>query len=494
MNILTFNFNTFLLIAPELLLSFGSVVILIFGVFYSSINKTNVFINVMKPVAFLIFFLVSSVIYLYWNLINYNFVLFNHAFYSNTAIVYFKIFLLIVFLVIFIFSYSYIKLKNITAFEFLYLIFFSFIALIFLLSANNFVTFYLLIELYNLAAYAAIGLRKNSNFSLDSAIKYFIFGSTSSLLLLASIAIFYSTTGCLNFMDLELFISTIIEIDYVLICALFFLFLSLFIKVAAAPFHFWAVDVYDGAPLNITFYLSLVPKLVYLFIFINFFFNIFASLSYIFFWFFFLSIIFSCIFGVFGAIYQSKIKRLVIYSMIFNLSFFFIPFLINNYFTLIFFFYFLVIYVINMIGLFFILINLYDLSRGSFIKNIAGLTNLYSVNPFLALSLSIILFSLAGLPPFAGFFPKFYLLLNLVIFDFFFLFFFLIIFSSLALFYYIRIAKIIFFSKSNSYPFLKPINLFDSSIIAFVCVFNVFFIFFSNYLLLMCHEFVMFFF
>ena len=484
---LIYTYDFFIYFIPFSVFLVFLICLLVFIVYYSSTNTSNTSPNLIKSFILLVSLFCILLFFINFTIPNYSISLLSNKFVTTPFTFIIQNFLLVIYILILIFSLKYWQIKKILTVESLYLLFCSFFGLYFLINANNFLLFYLLLEVYNLAIYAAIGLRKNSNYSLEASIKYFIVGAVSSGLLLFSISLIYKFTGSINFSELSLYL--FLNTNFSLAFAFTLFFVAFLIKLGVAPFHFWAVDVYDGAPLYITFYLFLIPKIVFFSIFINFFFNIFVNLN------FFLNkliiflIIITSLIGVFGAIYQTKIKKILIYSMIFNFSFFLIPFLINSILGYTYLLYFLFIYCVNIIGIIFILLCLFNWSTSLFLKNIQTLNHIFNVNSHLMYSFVILLLSLAGLPPLAGFFGKFYLLLLLIMNNFIWLANFLIIISTIGIFYYLKLVKTIFFlikSNLNAYVLLKPISKSITLIIILTIIFNIFFIFFSKNLFLFC--------
>jgi len=166
---------------------------------------------------------------------------------------------------------QYLVDNKLNHFEYVLLILFSILGLFILIASNDLLTAYLAIELQSLSFYVLAAFKKNSTFSIESGIKYFILGSFSSCLFLFGSSLLYGITGTINFEDFkDLFfwyfqMSSSLDVSNFditfVVVALMFILISLFFKLAIAPFHVWAPDVYEGSPTASTFFFSVVPKL-----------------------------------------------------------------------------------------------------------------------------------------------------------------------------------------------------------------------------------------
>ena len=215
--------------------------------------------------------------------------------------------------------------QNLNFFEFFTMFSLSIFALLLLVSSYDFISAYLVIEMQALCFYVLASFRRNSAFSTEAGLKYFISGSFISCIFLFGCSLIYGALGTLNFNSLNLLLSfplsdDLIYIKYMVMVGSLFIFITLLFKIAAAPFHFWSPDVYEGAPLSSTVIFSIIPKLVIF----NFFIKCIGAFSQIFYEFqtFFLVIgLLSIFVGTFFALSQKRIKRLVIYSSIAQVGF-----------------------------------------------------------------------------------------------------------------------------------------------------------------------------
>lgn len=281
--------------------------------------------------------------------------------------------------------------------------------------------------------------------------------------------------------------------------------ISLFLKLAVAPFHFWAPDVYDGAPLSSTIIFSILPKLPVFHFFIKWIgiVTLFENLSL----FFIISAVLSICVGTFMALSQKHVKRLIIYSSIAQTGFLLLALANYSSQSLISLYFYLIIYLItalilwNKVSLFYSFQN----NLNKFYKKslaplqITDLTNLYLINPLWAFSFLIILFSIAGIPPFSGFYSKFLILLSLIDLNLLAILFLIIILSIVSTFYYLRLVKIIFFepkklkilNNSALMIFPQPFLLVNCLINSFLLFLLIFFFIYPNFLMLCCYNLIL---
>lgn len=472
------------------------ILLLIFGVIFTNLkNKNNnkyyiinnALINILIFFFLLFLFLNFNNLNLYYNIFN--------NYYTNTCfILYFKYFIiLLVILFLYLLKFYILKFINFD-FEFIIIIFFTIFSMLLILNSNDLLILYLVIELQSLCFYVLVASKQTSSFSTESGLKYFILGSFSSGLLLFGISLIYGFSGLLNFEDLHYFCSSLTYIkdyNYIqngLLLGLLFVTFALLFKLGVVPFHMWLPDVYEGAPTIITAFLSIIPKISILFIFIKFYFSIFFYYSFIWHSIFIYSAILSIIIGSIVAIYQIKIKRLFTYSIISNSGFFLFGLSFSNIEGLQSLIFYLFIYLFIMLNIFICIISIKEINNNLIIKKISLLINLYNINPILALSFSILLFSIAGIPPLVGFFGKFYILLIGLKNSLFFITFIFIIFSIVSMFYYIRLIKLMFFNKNKYWFFFDTITKSNSIILGFFILINLFFFINPNLIFKLIHN------
>lgn len=306
---------------------------------------------------------------------------------------------------------------------------------------DDFLVFYLVIELQSLTFYVLACFNRHSEFSTESGLKYFIFGGVISCFLLFGICILYLTFGSTSF---ELIFSLLLLTNnaFYNVGVVFVLFALLF-KIGSAPFHAWVCDVYDGVLLSVTLLFSAVPKLIIFSVIIKLFFA-FSNLTPFLTNLLVFSSILSIAIGTLSAFYQKRLKRLFAYSAIAHTGFILLGFLscsIESSKSIII---YLIIYALLTV-LLFSLIIFSALSTTNFPTYIANFSSFGINNYFFALVFSLTLFSIAGIPPLAGFFSKFFVLLSAISGKFLVTSIVVVLISSAACFYYIRLIKIFFF-------------------------------------------------
>lgn len=390
------------------------------------------------------------------------------------------------------------KQESLNSYEFIILILLSTCSMLFLISSADFISMYLAIEMQSLCFYVLAALKRNSEFSTEAGLKYFLLGAFSSGLLLFGCSMIYGFSGITNFSDLsKLFIfdnddiSNSLSFLHACELGMIFILVGFLFKITAAPFHMWAPDVYEGSPTSVTAFFSIAPKIavlsVFLRIFLESFFNfiwpwqkilIFCSVT-------------SMIIGSFAAMSQNKIKRLLAFSSIGHVGFLLIGFCCGTVEGLQSLIIYLVIYTFMTINFFcFILIPLRRDFRGvvNRIKYTTDLALLAKTNPLLALNLTLTLFSMAGIPPLAGFYSKAFLFFAAVSSSMYFLAVIGVLTSVVSCFYYIRLIKIMYFENITTWCSFIKIPREHSITLAITSLFISFFIIYPSPLYLLSHK------
>lgn len=253
-----------------------------------------------------------------------------------------------------------------------------------LVSSINWLSIYLAIELQTLTLFILAALKRDSSYSTEAGLKYFVLGAVSSGLFLFGCALLYGLTGETSIQGINSILTA--DVGKVLIT------ISLLFKLSAAPFHMWAPDVYDGSPTTITALLAIVPKVGVFSILIQ----IGPVTNVV-----LLCAVFSMIYGAIGALNQTKIKRLLAYSGIAHMGFILFGVAIGSFESIQATLIYLIIYVIMGICSFSIILSL-KLTKDLIVE----LSGLSRKNPVIALTLALTFLSTAGVPPLAGFLSK----------------------------------------------------------------------------------------
>ena len=454
-------------LVPEVFLSLSIFSLLMIGVFVK-----NSFNLIYKLSIFLIFLLILIVL----NTDNETIKIFKESFVSDNFSLFAKLLILISSFFILIISKKYIvDIKN-NKFEYPIIVLLSILGMFFMVSSNDLILFYLGLELQSLSLYILASIDRDNLKSSEAGIKFFVLSALSSGLLLYGCSLLYGFTGSTNF---EVIASNTADSTIGIIFAMVFILVGLAFKVSAVPFHMWTPDVYEGSPTSVTSFFSVVPKVAGIVIFIRFMYLPFQEIldqwKYIL---VFISIA-SMILGAVAAIGQNNIKRLIAYSSIGHIGYAIAgmtPGTENGFkSTLI----YISIYAVMNIGVF---ACIFLMKRnGKYIEDIQELSGASKNHPLMSLSLLIILSSLAGIPPMAGFFAKFYVFMAVIESGMFTLAVIGLVTTVVSAFYYIRIIKIMYFDDPKK-PFeeLKDFGIYGSLIVS--CIFLVSFFLYPSIL------------
>ena len=459
------------------------------------------------------------------------------------------------------------KSSPLNAFEYMIFILFSTASMLLMISSYDFISMYLTVELQSLCFYVLAASKRNSEFSTEAGLKYFILGAFSSGILLFGCSMIYGFTGITNFGELSKVLTgsqEVVVFHHLLsnsgnieesallldrggglspapssgiIIGIIFIAVGFLFKLTAAPFHMWAPDVYEGSPTAITAFFSIAPKIAILGVFLRLFLYsfydqmlpwqkiiIFCSIA-------------SMIVGALAAMSQHKIKRLLAYSSIGHIGYILLGLCCATIEGIEALFIYLIVYVIMTINLFAIILSLQELrtydrdkvlagvtmeasraqlhsvpaspvpddlfdhkisivsaqentqSSGTYhLKYISDLGMLAKTNPILALTLTCTLFSMAGIPPLAGFCSKFYIFFAALSSSLYLLAFIGVLTSVISCFYYIRLIKIMYFEKPTKFIAYQPMDKEKSILIGLTLFFMIFFFFYPSPLFLVAHK------
>jgi NADH-quinone oxidoreductase subunit N len=341
-------------------------------------------------------------------------------------------------------SSAYLKTFKIYKIEYPILILCSVLGMMVMISSNDLMVFYMGLELQSLALYVLATFNRDQLKSSEAGLKYFVLSALSSGLLLYGCSLIYGFSGSTNF---NIISNQLNSNEYVLTFGIVFILVGLAFKISAVPFHMWAPDVYEGSPTSVTLFFTMVPKIAALTIFIRFlyvpFLNLIDQWQMII---IFLSIA-SMLFGAIAAIGQTNIKRLIAYSSIGHIGYTLAGLATGSNEGIQSSIIYISIYVVMNLALFSCLLMLKR--NNQYFEDIEDLSGLSKNHPLLSLSLLVILFSLAGIPPLAGFFAKFYIFKAVIEQSMYFLAIVGLLSTVIAAFYYLRIIKIIYFDKEK---------------------------------------------
>ena len=427
--------NNLYFIIPELFISISVMILLVLGVFKNNSSKIIFHLSCLVII-------VSLAINLNINIDDTIF-LFNNSYLINQLSLLIKSIILISAFFVMFCSYSYVRLNNILKIEYPILILCSLLGMLVMISSNDLIVFYIGLELQSLALYVLASFNRDNLLSSESGLKYFVLSALSSGLLLYGCSLIYGFSNSTNFDE----ISQNFNFEYGVIFGMVFVIVGLAFKISAVPFHMWAPDVYQGSPTSMTVLFAILPKIAALTVFIKFlygpFVNLFEEWQAII---IFLSIA-SMILGAVAAIGQKNLKRLIAYSSISHMGYALAGLTTGTNQGIQSSIIYLIIYLIMNLAFFSCLFMLKR--KDKFYENIEDLSGLSKKHPILALSFLIILFSLAGIPPLAGFFAKFYIFMAVIQKEMYFLAIVGLLATVIAAFYYLRVIKIIYFDPEQ---------------------------------------------
>ncbi len=350
--------------------------------------------------------------------------------------------------------------------EFYILLLSTLLGMCFMISSRHFLMFYLSLELSTIPLASLANFDLHLKRSSEAALKLIISSAFSSGLMLLGISFLYGTTGTLGFAE----VASAIQLNTPLQLFAFVLIFSGFgFKISAVPFHLWTADVYEGSPVAVTSYLSVISKGAILFVFITILFNVFALYAHSWYYLIVIVSLFTMIIGNLFALRQTNIKRFLAFSSISQVGFILIGLSGGTHSSAASVVYFIVVYIFSNLGAFGVIALVQGLTGK---ENINDYKGFYQHNKTLSWMLGIALFSLAGIPPVAGFFGKFFLLLSGAEKGAYWLIAIAAINMVISLYYYLNIVKNIFIDKSDT-PIQKlPITI-QPRIAMIICVIGI---------------------
>tara|TARA_Y100000816_G_scaffold177638_1_gene128222 strand:+ start:2047 stop:3462 length:1416 start_codon:yes stop_codon:yes gene_type:complete len=421
---------------PEIFLAISILFSLIYGVFRNNSSK-EVFIIIILSLVIILTFILNSPLENEKTFFNESYKI---DYFSNLM----KIIAIVATIFVLISSFSYLKSLKIFKIEYPILIASSLLGILVMISSMNLIVFYIGLELQSLALYVLASFNRDQIKSSEAGLKYFVLSALSSGLLLYGCSLIYGFTGSTDFITISQFLS---NDSFGIKFAIVFILVGLSFKISAVPFHMWAPDVYEGSPTTVTLFFALIPKVAIIAVLIKIlyipFFNLIDQWQVII---IFLSIS-SMTFGAIAAIGQKNLKRLMAFSSIGHMGYALAGIAtgtnqgIESSIT------YIIIYITMTLGFFVCLLMIKK--NDLYYENIEDLSGLSKSHPILSICFLIMLFSLAGIPPLAGFFGKFYIFLAVIEQKMYFLAIVGLIATVISAFYYLRIIKVIYFDEEK---------------------------------------------
>ena len=423
-------------ILPEIFISLSIMFLLLLGVFKK--NSSDIVHNLS------VVSLIITGVLIYNNSSNQNISLFNGGFVVDQLSSFMKILTILGGAFVLSISTKYLKIFKIFLIEYPVLILSSILGMMVMISSNDLMVFYIGLELQSLALYVLASFNRDQLKSSESGLKYFVLSALSSGLLLYGCSLIYGFSGSTNF---DVIGDTMSASHYGLTFGIVFILVGLAFKISAVPFHMWAPDVYEGSPTVVTLFFAIVPKVAALTVFIRFLYIPFVNMIEQ--WqpiLIFLSIA-SMIFGAIAAIGQNNLKRLIAYSSIGHMGYALAGLSTGSNEGIQGSIVYITIYLFMNLAFFCCLLMLKR--NDEYFETVDDLSGLSKNHPILSLSLLVILFSLAGIPPLAGFFAKFYVFKAVIEQSMYFLAIVGLLSTVIAAFYYLKIIKVIYFDEEK---------------------------------------------
>ena len=449
-------------VIPEIFISLSLMFLLLFGVFKKNSSSTVYSLSILILIISIPLILnVPSTAEL---------LIFNESYKIDYLSNFIKILIVISTLFVLLTSSQYLKSIKIYNVEYPILILSSILGMMVMVSSNDLIVFYIGLELQSLALYVLASFNRDNVLSSESGLKYFVLSALSSGLLLYGCSLVYGFSSSTNFYQISLNYG---ESAQGIIFGMVFILVGLAFKISAVPFHMWAPDVYQGSPTSVTLFFAILPKIAALTVFIRFLYTPFINLidqwqTII----IFLSIA-SMLFGAVAAIGQKNLKRLIAYSSISHMGYALAGLTTGTNEGIQSSVSYISIYLVMNLAFFSCIFMLKR--EDKYYESIDDLSGLSKNHPLLSFSLLIVLFSLAGIPPLAGFFAKFYVFMAVIEQSMFFLAIVGLLATVVAAFYYLRIIKVIYFDNEvEKYDTNHSIGLKLSLIIATVLILTYF--------------------
>lgn len=358
--------------------------------------------------------------------------------------------------------------------EYFILLISTLVGMNFMISSGHFLMFYLGLELATIPIAALAAFDRYNNKSAEAGIKLILISALSSGILLYGLSMIYGTTGSFYFSE----VASRFDNNNLQSLGFIFFFTGMAFKISIVPFHLWTADVYEGSPVNITAYLSVISKGAAVFIFIIVLFTVFPVLIKTWQKVIYVTAIITMTIGNLFAIRQQNLKRFLAFSSISQAGYILLGVIGGNQTGMASVVYYILVYIFSNLGAFGVVAAI---SSASGKENIDDYNGLYMTNPRLSLVMTLALFSLAGIPPVAGFFGKFFLFTAAAEKGFYILVLIAVLNTIISLYYYLLVVKAMFINK-NETPVGKFKSDFPTRLAIGICVAGIFFTGFAGFI------------
>lgn len=433
-------------ILPEIALFLSTILLLLLGLYGG--QRGGVFVKRLTPLVLL------GALYLTLNVnVHEPMVILSGMLRLDAFIQFAQVLVLLGAILVLVISSDWLQRMQEQRFEFQVLILLATLGMLLMVAANNLLAVYLALELTSLSLYVLAAFRRDSLRATEAGVKYFVLGSLASGMMLFGMSLIYGFTGTTDFVGIAGWVKAQPDAAVLAPAAvgglvgLILVITGFCFKVSAAPFHMWTPDVYEGAPTPVTAFFAIVPKVAALVLFARVLMQPFGE------WVMQWQQVIQCIaalsmlVGAWGALVQKNIKRMLAYSSIGHVGYVLVALAAGTQEGLQALLIYLAIYAVMSAGIFYCILQMRR--AGEYVEEIESLSGLSKSQPFFAAMIAIFMFSLAGIPPLAGFFGKFYAflaalkagLLVLAVVG--------VLASVIAAYYYLRIVKIMYFDEQK---------------------------------------------
>ena len=437
-----FNVSELIFVLPELFLLSAISIILLFELFAS---------ERLKPLTYYLTQLALIITgWLAFDLIGESAIIFSGTFVLDTMGSTFKVFIMGFAIIALVYTRHYLKAHELLRNEYFILALMSILGMMVMVSGHSLLTLYMGLEIMSLSLYALIASARDRAVAIEAALKYFVLGAIASGLLLYGMSMIYGITGSLDIAQISNFAraSTLAsQQTLILNFGLVFLVIGVAFKLGAVPFHMWVPDVYQGSPTSVTMFLSTVPKIAAIALLIRLLIDGLGDLQH--YWSDLLMIIavLSIALGSLVALMQSNIKRMLAYSTISHIGFVLLGFVtgvVEGYGAAVF---YVLVYILMSLAAFGSIIVLNK--NGFEADQISDYQGLSKHSPWFALIILVVMLSMAGVPPFIGFYSKLFILQQVIAEGYVILAVIAVVFAVISAYYYLQIIKTMYFDDAD---------------------------------------------
>ena len=462
---------------PEIFLALAAMALLMLGVFQKWATPEGA-IRASRMTSNLGVLSLGLALILVFTVSGSTLITFEGMFISDAFATYAKVLILLAGVFTLVLAQNWLEMQGAHRFEFAILILFATLGMMMMVSANNLMSLYMGLELSSLSLYVLAAFHRDDARSSEAGLKYFVLGALASGMLLYGMSLVYGFSGSADFEVIASVIKSDEPLPIGILIGLVFMMSGLAFKVSAVPFHMWTPDVYEGAPTPVTAFFAVAPKVAALALFLRVMIGPFGDVSDQWQQIIIMLSILSMLVGSFAAIAQSNIKRLMAYSSIGHVGYALIGLAVANEAGVTGVLIYLTIYVFMNIGTFACLMGMRRGGRA--VEQISDLSGLAKTHPGMAAALAIMMFSMAGIPPLAGFFGKLYIFLAAIEAGLYALSVIGVLASVVSAYYYVRIIKVMYFDEPGVEALDTPLPKSVSVVLGLCTVVIVLFIAFPT--------------